>query len=247
MKKSKKLVLIVALAVIAVALIAGGTLAWFTDTDSVKNVFTVGDIDIQQNEVFDENTAHLLPIIDNDNPTLATNMIQKEVEVENIGQDDAYVQVLVAVPACLDNTAVLHIYSDPAVVNDWTRVDGDANADGVQPVYVDQTVDGETMKYNVYVYRYNKAIVKNEITSKAISGVFLDEALDKKEVTLADGTTAKRFVTGDAAKDALLQEFDPAGKLNVYVATQGVQARGFDNAEAALSASFDSAYPITAE
>jgi predicted ribosomally synthesized peptide with SipW-like signal peptide len=247
MKKTKKLVLLGALAVIAIALIAGGTLAWFTDTDNVKNVFTVGDIDIEQNEVFDENVAHLLPIIDNDNPTIATNMIQKEVDVKNIGQDDAYVQVLVAVPACLDNTAVLHIYSESAAANDWTRVDGNAAAEGIQPVYVDQTVAGETMKYNVYIYRYNKAIVKDEVTSKAISGVFLDEALDKKEVTLADGTVAKRFVTGNAAKDAILQEFDPAGKLNVYVATQGVQARGFANAEAALSASFDSAYPITAE
>lgn len=246
MKNSKKIVLLVAVLLVAIALIAGGTLAWFTDTDSATNVFTVGEIEIEQNEVFDENTANLLPIIDNDNPTLATNMIQKEVDVKNVGKDDAYVQVLVAVPACLDHTGVVHLYSDPAATG-WTRVDGDAATAEIDPVYKDVTVAGDDLKYNVYIYRYNTAIIKDEITTKAISGVFLDEALDKKEVTLADGTVAKRFVTGDATKDAELLAFDPAGKLNVYVATQGVQARGFNSADEALSASFDSAYPITAE
>ena len=35
-----------------------------------------------------------------------------------------------------------------------------------------------------------------------------------------------------------ITDFDATGKLNVYVATQGVQAKGFANAEAALTSAF---------
>lgn len=241
----KKKILIIATAVILLALATYGTLAWFTDTDKVKNVFVIGSIEIEQHEVFDEQTAQLLPVVDNANPA-ASNMIQKEVTVENVGENDAYIQVLVAVPAVLDNTGVVHIY-DGLTSDNWAKVDGDtATVDVIDPVYKDVSVEGETLKYNIYIYRYKGAIAKGFTTDKAIQGVYIDQTVDSDHVVV-NGTERYVFVTGDAAKDALLKEFDAAGKLNVYVATQAIQAANFASADEALTKGFTTPVPITAE
>ncbi|MBR3961067.1 MAG: SipW-dependent-type signal peptide-containing protein, partial [Clostridia bacterium] len=51
--KKKILVLSLEAALVTIAAV-GGTLAWFMDDDAATNVFTVGSIEIEQIEVFDE-------------------------------------------------------------------------------------------------------------------------------------------------------------------------------------------------
>lgn len=241
----KKKILIIATIAVVIALAAYGTLAWFTDTDSVKNVFVIGSIEIEQHEVFDEQTAQLLPVVDNNDPA-ASNMIQKEVTVENVGENDAYVQILVAVPAVLDNTGVVHIY-DGLTSDNWKKVDGDTETAGIiDPVYTNVTVESETLKYNVYIYRYKTAIAKGFTTDKAIQGVYIDQSVDSDYVEV-NGAERYVFTTGDTAKDALLKEFDASGKLNVYVATQAIQADNFASADEALTKGFTTPVPISAQ
>ena len=234
----KKKILVVALAVSLIAIAAvGGTLAWFFDEDAATNVFTFGSIDIVQNEVFDDTTAQLLPVIDNNNPA-ASNMIQKEVTVTNTGKNEAYVQTLVAVPQVLDEAGIVHLYDVNAAANGWTLLDGDENATGLQPVYTGVTISGEALAYNVYVYRYNTALAANTTTAESIEGVFIDQSVDADYVYDANGDVESGyFVTGDAAVDATVRPFDVTGRLNVYVVTQAVQARGFDD-NSALDAQF---------
>ncbi len=227
-KKILALILVVALtlSVLAITMVSG-SLAWFFDEDSAKNVFVIGSVDIEQNEVFDETTAQLLPVIDNNDPA-ASNMIEKKVTVSNTGDNDAYVQTLVAVPQVLDEAGIVHLYDVNAAANGWTLLDGDAQTVGTQPSYVGITIDGETLAYNVYVYRYNTALASGVTTDESIEGVFIDQAVDADYVYDSNGRVESGyFVTGDATVDAAIRPFDVTGKLNVYVVTQAVQADGF--------------------
>ena len=235
----KKKILALSAAVVLIALaVAGGSLAWFTDSDETTNVFTVGSIDIVQNEIFDENSAMLVPVVGNDPADADDNYIEKRVTVENIGRNEAYVQTYVAVPAVLDNNGILRLYDKNAATNGWTKIDGDVNADGVQPVATDVSVDGETLLYNLYLYTYDGVLAKNTETAACIEYVYIDPAIDLNVCDLEGndglGDTAY-FVLADGSE---ITEFNATGELNVYVATQAVQTVGFDNAQSAFDASF---------
>lgn len=227
----KKKIALISLAIALVAILAvGGSLAYFMDTDEVKNVFTVGSVDIEQNEDFVQN-SQLLPVVGTD-PTVADdNYIKKTVTVENIGENNAYVQTLVAVPACLDNAGVLKIWDNNAVTNGWIKLDGDANTDGVQAKHT-ATIDG--LLYNVYVYRYATVLAAGDTTAASMEYVYIASETDLNVHTDANGEKTAYFVMNGTE----ITEFDATGELNVYVATQGVQDRGFENADDALNSAF---------
>ena len=223
----KKKVLVVALAVALLAIAVGGSLAWFMDTDEVKNTFTVGSIDIEQNEDFVQD-SQLLPVVGTD-PTVATdNYIKKTVTVENTGINGAYVQTYVAVPKVLDDKGVLKMYTGDLAAKGWTAVG---------EVAVDVTIPGETMKYDVYLFRYNTELAKDIETAACLEYVYIDKTVDIN--TYDDNndqvTDRAHLVAADGTE---ITEFDATGKLNVYVATQGVQARGLANATEALTSAF---------
>ena len=242
----KKKLTVAALVIALIGIAVGGTLAWFSDTDETTNVFTVGSVDIEQKEVFDEDTAQLLPIVGAD-PTVTTdNYIEKKVVVANVGKNDAYVQTYVAVPAVLDSNGILKFYDGNLAEKGWTKVDGDVALDGVQPVATGVSITGETLLYNVYLYRYNSILPTdtNNETTACLEYVYIDSSIDlntydKKDAEGNLGTDGVKdtayFVLSDGTE---ITDFDAAGKLNVYVATQGVQAKGFANAEAALTSAF---------
>ena len=139
----KKRLVVTSLVIALIAVAVGGTLAWSNDTDEVTNVFTVGSVDIEQKEVFDEETAQLLPVVGTD-PTVATdNYIEKKVTVSNVGKNDAYVQTYVAVPAVLDNNGIVKLYDGNLADKGWTKVDGDAAAnDGDTAVVAERLCKG---------------------------------------------------------------------------------------------------------
>lgn len=233
----KKKITVIALAVALLAIAVGGTLAWFTDTDEATNVFTVGSIDIVQNEEFDETTAQLLPVVGTDPEDADDNYIEKTVTVENVGKNSAFVQTFVAVPALLDNNGILKLYDENAADNGWTKVDGDANTAGVQPVATGISVDGETVEYNVYLYRYNSALAKNTETEACLEYVYIASSIDLNTYdNNNDGVSETAyFVLPDGTE---ITGFNAAGELNVYVATQATQTDGFTSAEQALTSSF---------
>lgn len=103
----KKTILVAAIAVMLVAaLVVGGTLAYFTDTKSAPNTFTVGNVSIDLNEQqkvengglvpFDQNKK-LVPGKSNDG-----NAVSKIVTVTNTSKgNDAWVWVELKIPAYL--------------------------------------------------------------------------------------------------------------------------------------------------
>lgn len=100
-KKLTAIALVVALLAVAVI---GGTLAYFTDTDSAKNTFTVGNVKIdlieqektEQGLVAFEQDKLLVPGKSNDG-----NAVSKIVTVKNTGKNDAWVWVDLKIPAYL--------------------------------------------------------------------------------------------------------------------------------------------------
>lgn len=249
-KKILALCLVVALAATAVI---GGTLAYFTDTEDEINVFTLGNvvIDLVEEQRNDEGTALesfednkvLLPIVGSAqgekenvggyNLPTAANWVDKIVTVDNEGTQDAYVRVLFAFPAKMDDAQsaaemMLHWNHDGSeAAGTWTRTDC-----GVSVI-----LDGET--YNVYNFTYNPILTKKgtegETTSSpAITGLYIDSRVNA--TVDADGAITYTMVNGrDETKSATYAK-DTAPKL--YVLTQGVQEAGFENANAALVAGF---------
>lgn len=242
----KKKLTVIAAAVAIIAIVVGGTLAYFNDTDEVTNVFTIGSVDIEQKEVFDEETAQLLPVKGTDPAVATDNYIEKKVTVSNVGKNDAYVQTYVAVPAVLDNNGILKLYDGELEDKDWTKIDGDTATEGMQPVATNVPIKEETLLYNVYLYRYNNVLpvgTGNE-TPACLEYVYIDSSIDVNTYDLID---AEGNPGTDGVKDTAyfvltngteIEDFNAAEKLNVYVATQGVQVRGFANAKIALASAF---------
>ena len=268
MTKKKIISLAMVFAMVA-ALAIGGTLAYFTDTDDAINTFTVGSVEIRLNEderKAKENGAlqdftddkKLLPLVgsaqSDDKTTVdnseygvnaewqvpnAANWVDKIVSVTNTSTETAYVRVLFAFPAKMDDAdsaanMMMHWNHDgnmPAGV--WSQADAGVKVD-IGP----EMVDNESYNdYNVYNYTYLLPLDAGKTTEwPAITGVYIDSRVDATQwgengpITyyLKDEKAGLNkeayFVAGDGPK--------------MYVLAQAVQADGFADAFEALEAGF---------
>ena len=219
----KKLTALIMVLALAFTTLVGGTFAYFTDTDDATNVFTTGDVEIDLIEVFDAETAKLLPGID----------VEKRVNVKNTGSEDAYVRVHIAFPAILDSGSedqpqfaaynnTLHWNFTLASTADglwnWNAdKDGDGYpGNGGEWNMYQQEVDG--VLYNVYVATYETDLAYNETTEvDAIYKVYLDKKVTNEGMT------------------EILSELE---QIKVLVVAEGGQKAGFDNAYDALNTQF---------
>lgn len=226
---SKRKILLLAVTVCMVAILAvGGTLAYFTDDDQATNVFTVGNIDIDLVETFDEEEAKLI---------LPGEVIEKAVNVTNTGSNPAYVRVHIAVPAILDSGAedrpefaaynnTLHFNFTKASFADklWSWLpeysEGagyKGNGAGNWNCYPSTVGD---IDYNVYVVTYRTILQPGESTAEpAMTQVYLDTSL-----------------TQDAWNE-VAPYFGEEG-IKILVVAEGVQSETFEDAYAALNAGF---------
>lgn len=255
MKKGmkKKIIALALVAALGASAAIGGSLAYFNDTEDEVNVFTLGDVTIdlveeQRDETgkalekFEDNKV-LLPIVgsaqgDKENvggynlPT-AANWVDKIVTVDNEGTQDAYVRVLFAFPAKMDDAQsaaemMMHWNHDGAeTAGNWTRTD----------CGVSVTLEDEV--YNVYNYTYNPILTAKgtehaTTASPAITGVYIDQRVNA--TVDADGNTTYSMTNsrGELKKATYAEGTGP----KLYVLTQGVQESGFANAEEALTAGF---------
>ncbi|MBQ3088137.1 MAG: hypothetical protein IJC36_00730 [Clostridia bacterium] len=244
----KKILSICLVAVIAVMSIAGASLAYLTDTDDADNVFEVGNVQIelveqQRNENGEleafEDDKTLMPIVgsaqgekDGYGLPTAKNYVDKIVNVKNTGKSDAYVRVIVAVPAGLDNStdamSVIHWNVGNRFSPDKQYVDGYTNpgyAD-IEWKFVEEiTIDG--VAYNTYCFTYTEALTAGATTEcAAITGFYLDKNVDNY---VNDEGKVVYTLNG---KDI---NYDLANGVTVPVFAQAVQAAGFDSAEEAFT------------
>ena len=160
---SKKSLILVVSLVLALTMGLGGTLAFFTDRDSETNVFTVGNVDIELNEDFVQNSP-LMPDVE----------INKDAWISNEGNNDAYVWMTVAVPAQLHDAVDLA----------WTD---DANPEG--PV---EAKDADGNDYKVYLVKIEEPLAPGEETPVLLDSVTLKSNVDYQDgqfVLVEDGET----------------------------------------------------------
>ncbi len=224
----KKIIAICMTVVLALTAI-GGTLAYFNDTDAQVNTFTTGNVAIDLFEDFGDNDGveKLLPATGSAQAGTLENGIEKEVYVSNTGSEDAYVRVHIAIPAILDNGAdtfdagknVLHFNYTPESIGegkwDWSKLADDDQYTGNWNYYETSIND---VKYNVYVVTYTKALRSNESTIDAMDQVYLDSKVTNADITQINATLGNEW--------------------HIYVAAEGGQVDGFDNAYDALNTQF---------
>lgn len=230
----KKLFLSAIAVILAVVAIAGSSLAYLQDTDAEDNVFTVGNVEIDLYENFDESLAHLVPAVGSAQAGTLKNGIKKEVFVTNTGSENAFVRVHIAIPAVLDNgnpdfdasRNILHFNYDYENIGagkwDWSKTTGDVY-EGDWNFY---TTTIANIEYNVYVVTYEKALVPNEATVSAMKQVYMESTTTNEDIA--------------KLKETLGNEW------HIYVAAEGVQAAGFTDAYQALNTAFGvpGAYPV---
>lgn len=234
-KKILALCLCVALAVVAVG---GATLAYFTDTKSAKNTFTVGNVQIALDEAkvdtagkpvpsanrVQENAYHLVP----------GHTYTKDPTVTVLeGSEESYVRMKVTFN---NANAIIALCTDPEFADETTGVENafplirmvnfaETNAtkwDGIIPDNMVETEDmladnkyftkeGDTLTYYFY---YNEKVPTSD-TNTVLE-------------TLFDSITVPEWVTGD--------QLEQLTNFEINIEADAIQADGFDDADAAWAA-----------
>ena len=252
----KKKILALSLCVVMLAIaIVGGTLAYFTDTKSATNTFTVGNVKIDLIEQ-QRGENGLVPFVQNKKlypivgsaqgekdqygmPT-AKNYVDKMVTIKNTGSEKAYIRAYFAIPSALDDgyetfnagINVLHFNFGNKVVDGVI-----SSTEGVEWKwthgskwnYFETTIDG--IKYNVYYADYYKALDANATTEQLVQGVYLDKTFDIKD--------NKAYAFGE---EITLDEGWDWSKVSCPVFAVACQAEGFTSATEAITAAFGADY-----
>lgn len=233
-KKILTLCLVVALAATAVI---GGTLAYFTDTDTKTNTFTAGDIKIAIEEDFPED--ELMPGEWN------KNNLKKEVYVRNTGSNNAYMWIEVLIPAALDtpgNASQNDLHFNPfdtykdAAGNLIPCKSSVATANGYTLVATTAEVNMGSVEIGGVTYnRYLEYIVDD--TAKApqartyalLAQVYMDKDIER----CTDSEHTDCLVLKDGAHYS--------GSWKLIINAYGIQAQGFANIGEAINAYYDQA------
>lgn len=147
---SKKKIISLCLVVCLLATAIGGTLAYFTDTDSEKNTFTVGKVDI---DVPETNEINGVAVTGNAfENVMPGSVITKTPVVTNNSSEDAYVRVVVRATNQEELYALLEKYSETDVFVGWdfefdkvggmryTSTRSPGTTDGVELIAVDEGI-----------------------------------------------------------------------------------------------------------
>ena len=251
----KKLTLVVTCIVLVAAMVIGGTLSYFTDTDNATNTFAVGNVSIdlieqQRGEnglVPFKQDKKLYPIVgsaqgekDEYGMPTAKNYVDKMVTIENTGSEKAYIRAYFAIPTALDDgyetfnagLNVLHFNFGNKVVNGVVSSTEGAEwiwTHGNKWNYFETTIDG--IKYNVYYADYYQAVDAGATTEQLIQGVYLDKSFNIKD----DGAYA-------FGEKLTLDEGWNWNNVSCPVFAVACQAEGFTSASEAITAAFGANY-----
>lgn len=148
----KKLILLGALA-LCIAMLAGGSLAYFTAEDTAENVITAGSIDIALLEL-SQRDGVLVPFEDVIGVMPGTQ-VSKIVQVENLGSGAAWIRVRVDLAL-------------QAAAEDASELD-------CSPILLDYNTEDWTL-FEGYYY-YNTPLMAGETTTALFTTVTFDPAM----------------------------------------------------------------------
>ena len=220
MKMNKKQVFTLALAVCLIAILSMGSLAWFSDEDSIKNDFMIaGSDDDTADEIFSVDVWENTPDGDKDQDgyeykdILPGDELKKEVYVENTGYYSQYIRVTVTVNnadawiAALGNGYDLGTIFEGHDETLWTRLEVG-------------TYNGTNNTYTM-VYYLNKTLAANE-TACLFETVKIPSQLTQQDMVFV-GAGFELTVVADAVQTENLG-IDTTDNINdAYQAFQVVE------------------------
>ena len=245
--RSKVLLLIVSALALVIATIFG-TLAYLTDTETVTNTFTVGNIDIKldeapvdkngeviQGERVDGNEYHLLP---------GHFYIKDPTVTIKPGSEESYVRMLVTVTcsAELDGIFAYHggVHSDNKEYHEKDKLLLENIFTGYNEdkwVCVGNTENANNTR--TYEFRYIGGT-----KFYTVDGVAATEEAKKLEALFTGFTVPSFFTKEDLAK--LAPNLDGTPKFKIDVVAHAIQADGFKPADSAtpdkIAAAVDAAW-----
>lgn len=161
--KKKILSLCLVVAMVATA-VAGASMAFLTDEDSDVNVMTLGNVDIEQKEDFEQG-ADLFPGCS----------VEKLVTVENVGETDVYFRTLIAFEDIDSDTFGVDF---PIVSEEYTH----ATQDGGYEIEIDG------VKYVVHEFVYNGTLAAGATSAPSLTKVELSAASTNEDMEALGGT-----------------------------------------------------------
>ncbi len=232
MKLSKKKVFTLALAVCLIAILSLGSLAWFTDEDSVTNDFYVGDTDTDADEVFgidlwenrdtngdgDYNEAEDAEKAEGltYETILPGEVLSKEPHLENTGIHPQYIRAIVTVSeADILKEAMIPKGSEVSV---WEDV----------KLFLPGTSDKWELAHKyytnkdtfVFVYYYNEVLEAGAVTEQLFDAVVIPTELTKEQAAEMDKFTinilgqaiqSEHLADVTSAKEAFAKYWDEEG------------------------------------
>ena len=181
----KRKLLILSVLAICVAMLAGGTLAFFTSEDKAHNVITTGGVEITLQEWADE--AKTTPFKDLTG-VMPNTTVTKIAEIKNTGASDAWVRVKVEKNIKLqgDGTPDTGLVELKLNTVDWTEKDG--------------------------YYYYNKILKPGEITAPVFTSVSFaaDMGDEYQDATATVDVFAQAVQTANNGTSALTASGWPA-------------------------------------
>ena len=215
---TKKRFVAILLCVTLVALAAiGATFAYLTDSKTVKNTFTVGDVKIKLDET-NVNAPEGDRVTSNTYNVYPGAVVTKDPIVHNTGKNGAYVRAVVTIE---DGMNWLGLYNE----NVWTAPQEAAfNAminntlgDGWELVDIAYDMSGPNHPTSDFVatLKYTKVLEAGKDTTAMFSQIAFPTKLTGNDVTT---------------------RIDQNGEFGINVVAQAIQADGFDSWEAAFTA-----------
>ena len=220
MKLNRKWLMVIAL-VMSLTMATAGTLAYLTDRDTEVNVFTMGNVDIELKEDFEQD-SELIPGLD----------IEKEPTITNIGKNDAWVWATIAIPSALDeddasaNVVHFNMSKDSVAEGKWTWWAKDSNKSKWLKEY---DVEYEGVKYNVFTVLYQTALKKGDTTEPVIYKVYMDDHVD----IAPDG---QLYHVEKGVVTELDWNINEDGNPKIYVSAYAMQTNEFADVYAAYEA-----------
>jgi predicted ribosomally synthesized peptide with SipW-like signal peptide len=202
MKMTKKKIFAISLIVCAIAILSMGTLAWFTDNDTVKNEFMVADstetdpekvfsVNVYEKEDTDgDGSADKLTesgiVFDGQDVTPGANLV-KEIYVDNTGKFDQYVRVIVTLSDISAWMDVMGITTTSDYVNLAEIFLVENDFDTTWHRNDDETIYDSTKDTLTYVYYYNGVLKPDSDVITFMKGVKIPTALEKEDVIVMKG------------------------------------------------------------
>lgn len=147
---SKKTLILISCLVLSLTIGLGGSLAYLTDTDTRVNTFTMGKVDIEVEEKFEDESL-LKP----------GQTVEKKAWIENTGDNDAWVWMTVSVPSEIAHVIHLNWCEGVTYYSKVENVEGDNNA-----------------TYTVYTVLVPEAVPAGERCKTLLDSVTMDPSVD---------------------------------------------------------------------